>query len=108
MKFFRIIISKVCQEHDVDTKDWTTEKWEVLFKECGDLSDTWLLDVNDVEGWLDMSLWEVVEYNALDGLRFIGVLEPTGDENWYDTYTKEENPNFQRYGAYAKQAGKVG
>ena len=37
------------------------------------------------------------KYGILDGMKFLGLLPCSREENWYHDYTQEINPLFQKY-----------
>ena len=37
------------------------------------------------------------KYGILDGMKFLGLLPCSREEQWYNDYTQVENPLFQRY-----------
>ena len=37
------------------------------------------------------------KYGILDGMKFLGLLPCSREENWYDDYTQEQNRLFQKY-----------
>jgi hypothetical protein len=99
---FRYIVSRIAEEEGLDPKSWSNQVWSDLIIEIGDLADDYIIttsaNYDESEGHTDE---ELVKSNVLDGLRFLGLLKPTGREAWYDgkDITANFNTRCQKYAA---------
>jgi hypothetical protein len=103
---FRALVQAVLRNNGEsdDTLGWSGEAWADAKIQCGDLSSTSLFeDIYDEEtgewyndDWDDE--YDLAERNILDGLRFLGLIRPTGKEEWAKGgYKKAEGEYYQKY-----------
>lgn len=85
-----VVVKPVERQLRLQLSGWTQEIWEDLLLNL----DTVLVDK---PARAKETIFNNCKYGILDALKFIGLLPCSGNENWYNNYTQDENEYYQKW-----------